>query len=890
MSNNIVVKSTLPRTASTEEKLNEITNQLQQKYQGETIYYLWEIKKQNKEVNFETLAKWIKKVTGLSLIEYLVANNILTPVQYFESAVKDISVEDIKGKKCCAFNADGTICTALQDSISKCGAIIVSPDANDIDYVFGLGSQKISKIPQDRCGELFSLFDKRDKGELNFEVVARGFVYKLEAYMDACTMTQEERNNLDVFTYNQPQEIFHDYGYVFKNSIKNKEIPQYDPEKHYWSLAYFYEWFGLSGGEIRGSLDFYYVEESEDPTEGIKRTFKNFSDLCERIEEKKIQSYLSQKIKRSEDPSKKNIVVASLGYIDDFDGCWCVVLTPKKDNVVSIELKKIKLLKHIDDLDYVLTRLDINGIPATLCAIIEGKPDDYPFRNMDGYLWIDSPSGVIPKRAFANDSNIRYVEISDYVNRIDFNAFANCMNLESIKFGRAVEEINAGAFSNCGKLKTVIIPSAVKTIGPRCFKDCTNLSEVSFESESCCEIIETSAFAGCSSLNAITIPQSVKTIVEEAFRDCTSLVKVCFDEQSVCTAIRSRAFSGCVSLSVINIPESAVLFENVFEKCDQLKAMLLSQKKENLLCSRNYDNKLEASVFKKTLTEAEYRKMFDYHWSGNGVAIFKLKTKESVVEIPSTIGRYPVVTIAQSAFADSEITEITIPETVTDISKHAFANCKKLKRVYLRASIREIKNWFDSCTDLEELFISKTVKKFAYDALCGCAKLSNISVDPKNKDISVIDHVLYSDNGKTLLRCPPGRLESVFQVSAGVTKIEKEAFRGCINLTSIILSNSVTTICDGAFEGCVNLTNISIPESVTKMGWSIFSGCTRLTVLKIPSSVEYINAMTFSRCENLKDIIYMGTREQWNSVCSSALHDTAKLAYSIHCSDDNDAG
>ena len=37
MSNNIVVKSTLPRTASTEEKLNEITNQLQQKYNGPLV-------------------------------------------------------------------------------------------------------------------------------------------------------------------------------------------------------------------------------------------------------------------------------------------------------------------------------------------------------------------------------------------------------------------------------------------------------------------------------------------------------------------------------------------------------------------------------------------------------------------------------------------------------------------------------------------------------------------------------------------------------------------------------------------------------------------------------------------------------------------------------------
>lgn len=88
MSNNIVVKSTLPRTASTEEKLNEITNQLQQKYQGITIYSLWDIKKQNKKVNFETVSKWIKQVAGSSLQDYLVENGILTPMQYFELAEK----------------------------------------------------------------------------------------------------------------------------------------------------------------------------------------------------------------------------------------------------------------------------------------------------------------------------------------------------------------------------------------------------------------------------------------------------------------------------------------------------------------------------------------------------------------------------------------------------------------------------------------------------------------------------------------------------------------------------------------------------------------------------------------------------------------------------------
>lgn len=95
---NIVVKSTLPRSASAEDKLNEIINQLQQKYQGRTVYFLSEIKKENREVNFDTVAKWVKVVNGSTLSDYLVSKGILTPVQYFDVVEKDVSVEDLKGK------------------------------------------------------------------------------------------------------------------------------------------------------------------------------------------------------------------------------------------------------------------------------------------------------------------------------------------------------------------------------------------------------------------------------------------------------------------------------------------------------------------------------------------------------------------------------------------------------------------------------------------------------------------------------------------------------------------------------------------------------------------------------------------------------------------------
>ena len=67
--NNVVIKSTLPRSASSADKLNEIINQLQQKYHGRAIYTLAEIKKENGyefaiEVDGGVTKDNVKDVTG----------------------------------------------------------------------------------------------------------------------------------------------------------------------------------------------------------------------------------------------------------------------------------------------------------------------------------------------------------------------------------------------------------------------------------------------------------------------------------------------------------------------------------------------------------------------------------------------------------------------------------------------------------------------------------------------------------------------------------------------------------------------------------------------------------------------------------------------------------
>ena len=63
-----------------------------------------------------------------------------------------------------------------------------------------------------------------------------------------------------------------------------------------------------------------------------------------------------------------------------------------------------------------------------------------------------------------------------------------------------------------------------------------------------------------------------------------------------------------------------------------------------------------------------------------------------------------------------------------------------------------------------------------------------------------------------------------------VKSIKHDAFRGCSNLTSITISNSVTSIGSYAFAYCYNLTSITIPNSVISIESYAFYSCIRLTI------------------------------------------------------------
>lgn len=78
-----------------------------------------------------------------------------------------------------------------------------------------------------------------------------------------------------------------------------------------------------------------------------------------------------------------------------------------------------------------------------------------------------------------------------------------------------------------------------------------------------------------------------------------------------------------------------------------------------------------------------------------------------------------------------------------------------------------------------------------------------------------------------------------------VRKIGDGAFTWCMDMTSVIIPNTVTEIGNSAFWGC-GLTSVKIPDSVTEIGTSAFGGCGMLRTVEIPESVTKIRKGTFS--------------------------------------------
>ncbi len=157
---------------------------------------------------------------------------------------------------------------------------------------------------------------------------------------------------------------------------------------------------------------------------------------------------------------------------------------------------------------------------------------------------------------------------------------------------------------------------------------------------------------------------------------------------------------------------------------------------------------------------------------------------------------------------------------------------------------------------IESLTISSNliyidVKAFGSES----SSLKSITVSSDNPAFSSLDGVLYSKDGKTLIKYPAGKTDTSFTVPNEVSVIERGAFDKCRNLTEIIIPNGVTSIGDIAFQDCSQLVKVEFPDTLQSLGGGAFRQCYRLEEAVLPDSLTEIGPGVFQYCYKLCNVV-----------------------------------
>ena len=426
--------------------------------------------------------------------------------------------------------------------------------------------------------------------------------------------------------------------------------------------------------------------------------------------------------------------------------------------------------------------------------------------------------------AFEKCVGLTSITIPGSVTNIGYCAFKGCAGLTSITIPGSVTNIGYCAFEGCVGLTSITIPSSVLGIGSGAFSYCTSLKEISVSSRNgnyssqdgvlfdddksvliaypCGKAensytipdtvyqIDYSAFEGCVGLTAITIPAGVRRIMDGAFRNCTGLISLTILGSEI--DFFDEVFSGCTSINEINVPDDATYmytgYDGIGSFADTAYYKDESNWESGILYIGNHLIKVKDDI--------------------SGACVIK----DGIKKIP----RY--------AFSDrTNLTSVTIPNSVISIEEYAFAWCENLKSVTLPADISYIGyGAFRYCnSDL-------TIKAPTYSAMHDYTIRNSINFVSTGEVNPFRYELNYSGESYEFSHCALAFKGEVVIPSEyngkPVTRIGYSAFEDCKAITSVTIPDSVTDIDSSAFENCTGLTSVTIPDSVTDIGYNVFEG------------------------------------------------------------------
>ena len=619
--------------------------------------------------------------------------------------------------------------------------------------------------------------------------------------------------------------------------------------------------------------------------------------------------YVGYYAKRVEtEPSESYVYTDENGYVIYYDGKVKALI-----NYIGNETK----------LTIPAGITEINGYAFSYCESLKSitVPDSVTSIGDGAFNWCESlesitiPDGVksIGNHAFAGCSALESITIPDSVLNIGDSAFEGCTALESITIPDSVLSIGYSAFEECTALKSITIPDSVLSIGYSAFEECTALKSITIPGSVLS--IGQRTFAGCSGLESATISEGVKSIGDNAFYNCTNLVNVSLPDSL--TSISFNTFYGCTNLqtyddgtayylgnsenhylvlvSVISKEitsftiddKTKFIWSSAFSECRVLESI---ENTQNILCIGSYAfehcNNLKTFTIPYGVTTIEDGTFF-------------CCTNMQTITIPET-----VTSIGQSAFEGcNNLKSISIPNGVTSIGQKAFYECKKLENIIIPDGVTFIRyDTFNGCESLEWVSLPESVYYINQFAFKNCSSLKSIIIPSAVTKIDfaaflhcdALTTVYYGgteDKWSTIsIEGNNGCLNGVRKYYFSQTEPEKDGYFWHFDTDGVTpvswgnepnysygLAYSLNSDGKGytvvGMGDCID-KDLIIPSTheglpVTAIGENVFNGNTNITYVLIDRAVTSIGQGTFNLCSSLINVYYNGTKEEWETLCSS---------------------
>ncbi len=243
-----------------------------------------------------------------------------------------------------------------------------------------------------------------------------------------------------------------------------------------------------------------------------------------------------------------------------------------------------------------------------------------------------------------------------------------------------------------------------------------------------------------------------------------------------------------------------------------------------------------------------YYKKFSDH-----IEITSLKDSVTDLKIPETIESLPVTKIGMYVGEFTEITSLTLPDTLTEIGAYSFSYCKQLKSLTLPDSMEHVAfQAFEQCTSLSEINFPDHLVKTGAFTFDGTPWLEA----QRKKDPLVIINGAVVDG-----RSCKGEVT----IPSSVKYLADGAFEKNKDVTSVVVPASIKEIRASTFWYCDNLTSVEL-NGAEHIDFGVFAACNKIKDIKISGNLKSIDVRAFCDNDSTATITFYGTEDTWNKV------------------------